>query len=176
MKISEITYNTDISKFLNYYKVEEEIIELETAIQSIKNNLVEQLYHCTATENGGLDPKSFSLEGESLLTDKANECKNSFNSILENCDNLRNKILDSALNHRKEELTRFISCIEERVDNVKVLKNNIVKQIEAVSKKKIFDTNIIEVAKLYAHKENYEKELKELYEKLEWAKKELGKV
>ncbi len=176
MKIFEITYNTDINQFLDYYKLAEEISELEATIQSIKTNLVDQLSNCITTENGGLDPKSFSLEGETLLTNKANECKNSFDVILEDCDKLRNKILDSGMNHRKEELTRFISRIEERIDNVEILKNNIVKQIEEASKKDIFDRDYIGVAKLYIQKENYERELNELYEKIEWSKKELGKV
>lgn len=176
MKISEITYNTDISKFLDCSKVGDEISELETTIQSIKTNLIDQLSNCTLIENGGLDPKSFSLGGEAILTNRAIECKNSFDSILESCTKLKTKILDNAISHRKMELTKFISCIEERIDNVEVLKNNIVKKIEKVSQKEIFDTSLIEVAKLYVHKGNYEKELNELYRKLDWAKKELGKV
>lgn len=176
MRISEITYNTNIDKFLDYSKVEEEINELETALNSIKSNLIDSLSSAIVIENGGLDPKSFCIEGESLLTNKAKKCKTSFENILETCTTLKTKILDSATNHRLEELTKFISCIEKRIDELEALKKYAIKKIEEASKKSIFEGSISESAKWYINQKKYEMELNTLYEKQDWAKKELGKI
>lgn len=129
MKIPDITYHTEISDFINNSTVEGELSELESAIKVIQKELLDPLMKCMTTENGGLDPTSFNIEGETILTDKAQECKTSFDTIVENCSTLKNKILEEAKNHRKEELEKLIECVEGRIKELKGIINNLERKI-----------------------------------------------
>ena len=66
-----------------------EINKLKAAIKAIKRNLINPLSDSMVTENGKLDSKSFSIAGGPLLANKAEECKNSFDTILERCTILK---------------------------------------------------------------------------------------
>lgn len=177
MKVSEITYKSKLSDFLDMSKVEEKIAELDSVISLLQDNIIADLTICMAT-GGGLDPNSLQLEGDSPLNKKAEECKSNFETVIENCNNLKIKILDSASGHREEELTTFISCLEERIEIVKKEIAKLGKKIEEMNGNIAYmDT----IAFLSHQKRQYEVELNGLlfdglYDTLDKAKQELKKV
>lgn len=87
MKIADITYQSSMGEFIDIEQASSQADILETLINNIKDNLLGPLYNCTTIENGGLDKESFILEGESILNDKANESKESFEILLESINN-----------------------------------------------------------------------------------------
>lgn len=184
MKIADITYQSSMGKFIDIEQASLQAEALETLINNIKDNLLEPLCNCTTIENGGLDKESFILEGESILNDKANESKESFEILLESINTLKNKIIEDATEHRKEELTKYIQCVEERISEVEESIQNLDALLREVQPG-------IELVKLTAsyqllvdQKEELEKELNGgsmlmplgLIQKLEIAKRQLSKL
>lgn len=177
MRVSEITYKSKLSDFLDISKTEEKLSELDFVISLLQDNMITDLTTCMATD-GGLDPNSLQLEGDSPLNKKAEECKANFETFVENCNSLKIKILDSAIKHREEELTRFISCLEERI---KIVKNEIAKLENKITEMSGNIEYMNTIALLSYQKSQYEIELNGflfsgLYDKLDKAKQELKKV
>lgn len=183
MKIADITYQSNMKEFINLEQVSLQTEILETLINNIKNSLLVPLYNCTTIENGGLDKESFLLEGEAILNNKANESKESFEILLETINNLKNKIIENASEHRREELTRYIQCLEERISEVE----ESIQKLDALLKEVqtgIELTTITDKYKLlFDQKAKLEKELDGgstiipgLRQKLETAKKELNEI
>ena len=63
MKIADITYQSNMSEFIDMGQVSSQVEVLGTLISNIKDSLLSSLYNCTTIENGGLDKESFILEG-----------------------------------------------------------------------------------------------------------------
>ena len=183
MKIADITYQSSMGEFINIEQVSSQADILETLINNIKDSLLDPLYNCTTIENGGLDKESFLLEGEAILNDKANESKKSFEILLENTNNLKNKIVEDATEHRIEELTKYIQCLEERIEEVEEKIQNINAMLSKIQTGIELTTITTKYTILFEQKEEYEKELDGgsvlmlgLRQKLEMAKTELNRI
>lgn len=179
MKISEITYKTNLDKLLKYDKVEEMINELESALKKLNTNLIEPLSDCIVNKGKGLDPDSFYIEEEPLLNEKAINCQNKFEEITEAGNKLKNQILETARNHREKELTKLITCLKARIGFLET-------EIERINSMTTYapmpgNLSIIQKTNQEALKRKYEAELNGdstdigLKDKLEWAQKEIGK-
>lgn len=183
MKIADITYQSSMGEFINIEQASSQADILETLINNIKDSLLDPLYNCTTIENGGLDKESFILEGESILNDKANESKESFEILLESINNLKNKIIEDATEHRIEELTRYIQCLEERISEVEESIQNLDAQLRKVQTGTELTSITAEYQRLFDQKQELEKELDGgsvlmlgLRQKLEMAKTELNRI
>lgn len=183
MKIADITYQSSMGEFINIEQVSSQADILETLINNIKDSLLDPLYNCTTIENGGLDKESFILEGESILNDKANESKENFEILLESINNLKNKIIEDATEHRIEELTRYIQCLEERISEVEESIQNLDAQLRKVQTGTELTSITAEYQRLFDQKQELEKELDGgsvlmlgLRQKLEMAKTELNRI
>lgn len=183
MKIADITYQSSMGEFINIEQASSQADILETLINNIKDSLLDPLYNCTTIENGGLDKESFILEGESILNDKANESKESFEILLESINNLKNKIIEDATKHRIEELTRYIQCLEERISEVEESIQNLDAQLRKVQTGTELTSITAEYQRLFDQKQELEKELDGgsvlmlgLRQKLEMAKTELNRI
>lgn len=183
MKIADITYQSSMGEFIDIEQASSQADILETLINNIKDSLLDPLYNCTTIENGGLDKESFLLEGESILNDKANESKESFEILLESINNLKNKIIEDATEHRIEELTKYIQCLEERIDEVEEKIQNINAMLSKIQTGIELTTITTKYTILFEQKEEYEKELDGgsvlmlgLRQKLEMAKTELNRI
>lgn len=183
MKIADITYQSSMGEFINIEQASSQADILETLINNIKDSLLDSLYNCTTIENGGLDKESFILEGESILNDKANESKESFEILLESINNLKNKIIEDATKHRIEELTRYIQCLEERISEVEESIQNLDAQLRKVQTGTELTSITAEYQRLFDQKQELEKELDGgsvlmlgLRQKLEMAKTELNRI
>lgn len=183
MKIADITYQSSMGEFINIEQASSQADILETLINNIKDSLLDPLYNCTTIENGGLDKESFILEGESILNDKANESKESFEILLESINNLKNKIIEDATEHRIEDLTRYIQCLEERISEVEESIQNLDAQLRKVQTGTELTSITAEYQRLFDQKQELEKELDGgsvlmlgLRQKLEMAKTELNRI
>lgn len=183
MKIADITYQSSMGEFINIEQASSQADILETLINNIKDSLLDPLYNCTTIENGGLDKESFILEGESILNDKANESKESFEILLESINNLKNKIIEDATKHRIEDLTRYIQCLEERISEVEESIQNLDAQLRKVQTGTELTSITAEYQRLFDQKQELEKELDGgsvlmlgLRQKLEMAKTELNRI
>lgn len=178
MRISEITYQTNINELLKYDKVEEMTNELETALKKLNTDLIEPLSACIVNQGKGLDLESFYIDEQPLLNEKAINCQNKFEEIMEKGNKLKNQILENARNHREKELTKFINCLKERIE---YLESEIARIDSMTTSAPIPGTiNIIQKSKLSVLKRKYEAELNGnstdigIKDKLEWAQKEIG--
>lgn len=178
MKISEITYKTNLDELLKYDKVEEMTNELETALKKLNTNLIEPLSDCIVNKGKGLDPDSFYIEGEPLLNEKAINCQNKFEEITEAGNKLKNQILENARNHREKELTKLITCLKDRIG---FLETEIERINSMTTDAPMPGMSIIQKINQETLKRKFEAELNGnstdigLKNKLEWAQKEIGK-
>ena len=172
MKIADITYQSNMSEFIDMGQVSSQVEVLGTLISNIKDSLLSSLYNCTTIENGGLDKESFILESESILNEKANESKENVEMLLEN-----------ATEHRIEELTRYIQCLEERISEVE----EKIQTLNAMLRETQSGTELPTISAKYIilmeQIKSYERELGVgttfmlgLRQKLEMAKRELSKL
>lgn len=183
MKIADITYQSNMSEFIDMGQVSSQVEVLGTLISNIKDSLLSSLYNCTTIENGGLDKESFILEGESILNDKANESKENVEMLLEKMNSLKNIIVENATEHRIEELTRYIQCLEERISEVE----EKIQTLNAMLRETQSGTELPTISAKYIilmeQIKSYERELGVgttfmlgLRQKLEIAKRELSKL
>lgn len=183
MKIADITYQSNMSEFIDMGQVSSQVEVLGTLISNIKDSLLSSLYNCTTIENGGLDKESFILEGESILNDKANESKENVEMLLEKMNSLKNIIVENATEHRIEELTRYIQCLEERISEVE----EKIQTLNAMLRETQSGTELPTISAKYIilmeQIKSYERELGVgttfmlgLRQKLEMAKRELSKL
>lgn len=183
MKIADITYQSNMSEFIDMGQVSSQVEVLGTLISNIKDSLLSSLYNCTTIENGGLDKESFILEGESILNDKANESKENVEMLLEKMNSLKNIIVENATEHRIEELTRYIQCLEERISEVE----EKIQTLNAMLRETQSGTELPTISAKYIilmeQIKSYERELGVgttfmlgLRQKLEMAKRELSRL
>lgn len=118
MEISEITYKNNLSDFLDYNAFYKSFLNFDILAKKVDDDVVDKLNEHISKKGGGLDPDSFYIEGKSLLNENANECKEHYERLLKNYVNLKEKILSEAINHRYEELTKYIECLNDRIFDV----------------------------------------------------------
>lgn len=179
MKVSEITYTTDRSQFLNYEELESKIEEtLVFAITNAKENIVDEVSSYTDTESLGRE--AFHIDNKPLLQEKAEEFVKNYEDMLENCQKEKNKILENASKHRKAELEKYCQCLQDRISEINQRISSINKQIDNLMQDK--EKNISKITQLSDKIQAYNKEKggflfsEGLEDKLSWAKKELSKV
>lgn len=177
MKISEITYTTDKSSFLNYDELSNKLKSFDIMIRQIEANIMTPTEGCMVNENGGLDENSFYIDNEPILNEKAQEVIQVYNNLVNNYKQTKEKILSDGQKHRQEELEKYISCLNKRIDELESMLSGIESDINQELAKK--GKNMAKVNELYALKNKYKKELNGgwfssgLYDNLSWAKREL---
>ena len=177
MKISEITYTTDKSNFLNYDKLSSKLELIDIIIRQIEDNIMMPTEGCMTNVNGGLDENSFYIDNKPLLNERAKEVMQVYKDLVDTYKQTKEKILSDGLKHRQEELEKYISSINERID---VVESNLSRVESDINQEMAMEEkNTSRINELYALKDKYQKELNGgwfssgLYDNLSWAKKEL---
>lgn len=177
MKISEITYTTDKSNFLNYDKLSSKLELIDIIIRKIEDNIMMPTEGCMTNVNGGLDENSFDIDNKPILYDRAKEVMQVYKDLVDTYKQAKEKILSDGLKHRQEELEKYISSINERID---VVESNLSRVESDINQEMAMEEkNTSRINELYALKDKYQKELNGgwfsngLYDDLSWSKREL---
>lgn len=176
MRISEITYQTDISQLLDYDKLCADFEDCNQKVTAISEVIISQVSNCIEKE-GGLDPDSFYIDEKPLLNQKAQDLKTNVITVLSEYQNIKAKILEEGKAHSEEELATYIKCLTDRIAIVEQELSSINSQLQELSKD--VPNNFTKISELSVEKTKYENELsgnllqKGLKMKLEQAKKRL---
>ena len=115
MKVSEITYESDISEFLSIDDIQSCIgminilsSSVETIVETIDNEIT----------NGGLDVYSFNIDGESPAHDIAVELVNSLHKVVEDLNEASKNTEKNAKRHRYNELKKLQTSLKRKINEI----------------------------------------------------------
>lgn len=178
MKIAEITYQTNLNQLLDYNQLCAIFEDCDTKVKNISDSVISELSNCISQKDAGLDPESFSIDGNSLLHQKATELKSSSATLVDQYENLKAKILEEGKAHSEEELNRYIKCLTDRIATVEQSLSQINTGLQNLSTSKT--PNLDKLNELITAKNKYTHELEGnllqlgLKMKLELAKQRLN--
>lgn len=178
MKIAEITYQTNLNQLLEYNQLCAIFEDCDTKVRGISDTVISELSTCISQKDAGLDPESFSIDGNSLLHQKATELKSGSTTLIEQYENIKAKILVEGKAHSEEELTKYIKCLTDRIAVVEQALSQINNRFQALSTSKT--PNLGELNELITERNKYTHELEGnllqlgLKMKLELAKQRLN--
>ena len=192
-KIDEITYESDITTFIDYASISSYADNLKNELENINAEVLSVL-DCEINK-GGLDIYAANINGMPIFHDKAIEAEQKVQAVYTECNEIADKIKKQAKDHRTNELKKYKKELDLRKtkieDEIKSLQNQLNKAYSAFSENiqenpnlyangyMYNDDNYLNAQKLQRQINNYNKELegggfkKGLKKKLEEAEKEL---
>ena len=121
-KVDWITWKTDPKELIDKEKIESDLNNKTTEINSIMDNLSNSLK--LEVEKGGLNKESLHINGETPGNEVANKILNKIEVIKNINTKLNNKIMDQANKQKQVEKEQLITAIEEKViEQEKILEN-----------------------------------------------------
>lgn len=111
--VGDITYENNITDFIDYGAIKEELGLLNDAFQTIEDSVVATLN--TEINEGGLDLYSANINGVPIYHNKAVNIQQKLNSICSECTSIISDIDKEAKKHRQEELNAFVTALENRI-------------------------------------------------------------
>lgn len=192
-KIDEITYESDITTFIDYASISSYADNLKNELENINAEVLSVL-DCEINK-GGLDIYAANINGMPIFHDKAIEAEQKVQAVYTECNKIADKIKKQAKAHRTNELNKYKRELDLRKTKIEAeiesLQNQLNKAYSAFSENiqenpnlyangdMYNDDNYLNAQKLQRQINNYNKELdggwlkKGLKKKLEEAKKEL---
>lgn len=127
MKVSEITYESNIGSFIDYSSVKSEISSIESALSHLDEGFLQVLSN--EMNKGGLDLYSANINGVPIFHNKASEIYSGVHEVYTDFQKQLDLIDENAKKHRIEELKKYIDCLENRIkeleSEIKSLENTI---------------------------------------------------
>lgn len=130
-KIEEITYNSDITTFIDYATISSYVAELKTTLENINTNVLNVLD--SEINTGGLDIYAANINGVPIFHDKAIETEQKVQAVYTECKEIADQIEKEAKAHRKDELTKYITELEKRITEIEAENKELLKQLTAAN-------------------------------------------
>lgn len=133
MKISNITYQSDINKFVQSSEIEDVKKQFNQVIDKLKEEILESLEE-EMKEGNGLDAYSFNVNGQSRANTTAINIYKRIADVVANLTNSKEIIVQNLKKHRDKEFETYIEKIDERVSNLQSqIPNNTTNSINATN-------------------------------------------
>lgn len=116
-KISEITYNSDMSTFINYEMISTDVEQINSNLKDINTNVLEILD--SEINTGGLDLYAANINGVPIFHSKAVEIEQKVQTIYNECKEATKQIEKKAKEHRINELSKYIEELEKRIKELR---------------------------------------------------------
>ena len=196
-KITEITYESDMGTFIDYDTISTYVEGINNSLETINTNVLDVLD--SEINTGGLDLYAANINGVPIFHNKAIETEQKVQMVYSDCKEIAEQIELKAKNHRKGELNKYITELEERISELEAENAELIEQLKAANAAYLQDieenptaysgynqgtnSNYAKAQKLQGQINQNNKELnggifagKGLKEKLKEAEKELAKL
>jgi len=161
-RVDWISWKTEPKEIINPDKIVEELVELFSNYHVYMNSVVSENIQYEV-KKGALDYNSINILGESPANHKAEEIINRIQNIRLMMDQFKKDIYLNALEQKKIEKEQLIECIEEKLreeelkkDNIIALSNRIQDDNSYITKKEVEDIIEIEIDRINRLKERLE--------------------
>ncbi len=114
MKISNITYQSDVNKFVQSSEIEDVKKQFDQVIDKLKEEILESLEN-EMKEGNGLDAYSFNVNGQSRANTTAINIYKRIADVIANLTSSKEIIEQNLKNHRDKEFETYIDKIDERL-------------------------------------------------------------
>lgn len=130
-KIEEITYESDMETFIDYAAISSYVSELKNTLENINTNVLNVLD--SEINTGGLDIYAANINGRPIFHDKAIETEQKVQAVYTECKEIADQIENEAKTHRKDELTKYITELENRITKLEGENKELLEQLKAAN-------------------------------------------